>query len=177
MQVIISEYDPGWAERFTSVGAQLRDVFGDRADRIDHVGSTSVPRLAAKPIIDVQVSLPGLDGVEELRDALADLSLDLMVNEDRRKWFAKRRTAGAETNVHIRTTGEFSQQAALLFRDYLRAEPSARRRYERVKRELAERDWDCIDDYADAKGDIVWQLLREADRWSWHGWRPGHSDA
>lgn len=107
----------------------------------------------------------------------ANLSSELTVNEDRRKWYAKRRTSGDETNVHIRTSGEFSQQAALLFRDYLRDEASARRRYERVKRELAERDWDRVDDYADAKGDIVWQLLREADRWSWHGWQPGDSDA
>lgn len=177
MRVVISDYDSGWAERFDVIGTRLRDVFGDRADRIDHIGSTAVPGLAAKPIIDVQVSLPGLDGVEGLRGSLADLSFELMVNEDRRKLYAERRIPGAETNVHIRITGEFSQQAALLFRDYLRAEPSARRRYERAKRELAERDWDRIDDYAEAKGDMVWKLLCEADRWSWHGWHPGDSDA
>lgn len=177
MRVEMSEHDPAWTRRFASVGAQLREVFGDSADRIDHIGSTSVPGLAAKPIIDVQVSLPDLADVERFRDALADLSLELMVNEDRRKWYARRRADGAETNVHIRRTGEFSQQAALLFRDYLRAEHSARRRYERVKRELAQREWDRVDDYADAKGDIVWQLLREADRWGWYGWESGAPDA
>lgn len=177
MRVEISEYDPAWAGRFAVAGTQLREVFGVRADRVDHIGSTSVPRLAAKPIIDVQVSLPELADVEGFRDALADLSFELMVNEDRRKWYAKRRNDGAETNVHIRRTGEFSQQAALLLRDYLRAEPSARFRYEQVKRELAQREWDRVDDYADAKGDIIWQLLREADRWSWHGWEPGDTDA
>lgn len=177
MRVEISKYDPAWAERFALAGAHLREVFGVRADRIDHIGSTSIPGLAAKPIIDVQVSLPDLADVDGFRDALADLSFELMVNEDRRKWYAERRTDGAETNVHIRRTGQFSQQAALLFRDYLRAEPSARLRYEHVKRELAQREWDRADDYADAKGDIVWQLLREADRWSWHGWEPGVTDA
>lgn len=177
MRVDISEHDPAWAGRFNSVAAQLCELFGDSADRIDHIGSTSVPGLAAKPIIDVQVSLPDFADAEGFRDGLADLSLELMVNEDRRKWYAKRRTDGAETDVHIRRTGEFSEQAALLFRDYLRAEPSARLRYEQVKRELAQREWDRVDDYADAKGDIIWQLLREADRWSWHGWEPGDTDA
>lgn len=177
VRVEIVEHDPAWADRFTEVGAQLREVFADLADRIDHIGSTSVAGLAAKPVIDVQVSVSTLDDLETFRGPLADLSLDLVVNEDRRKWYATRRTPGAETNVHIRTTGEFSQQAALLLRDYLRAEQSARSRYERVKRELAERPWARVDDYADAKSDIVWQLLREADRWGWHGWQPGDTDA
>lgn len=105
------------------------------------------------------------------------MSFDLMANEDGRKRYAKRRVPGDETNVHIRTAGEFSQQAALLLRDYLRAERAARMRYEQAKRDLAEHPWDRVDDYADAKGDIVWQLLREADRWSWRGWQPGPTDA
>ena len=177
MKVVIANYDPAWVDRFVVVGAQLREVFGKAADRIDHIGSTSVPGLAAKPIIDVQVSIPDLHDVEQFRAALDARGFELMANDDRRKCYARRRVSGDEVNVHIRASGEFSQQAALLFRDYLRAEPSARRRYERVKRELSERSWDRIDDYADAKGDVVWQLLREADRWSWQGWQLGSTDA
>lgn len=72
MRVTISEYQPDWAKRFSLTGAQLREVFGHRADRIDHIGSTAVPGLAAKPVIDVQVSLPDLGDMERLRDAVCE---------------------------------------------------------------------------------------------------------
>lgn len=177
MQVDVVEYDAGWPDRFAHVGTELRAIFGGVADRIDHIGSTAVPGLAAKPIIDVQVSLAALEGVAQYGPPLAARSFLLERNDDRRKWLATRRGSGVAANVHLRRSGEFSQQAALLFRDYLRASPSARQRYEHTKRQLAERSWRSVDDYAEAKGDVIWELLREADGWSWHGWSPGATDA
>lgn len=102
--------------------------------------------------------------VEELRQLGFEFRPN---NDDRCKRYFRRRGSRNDVNLHVRRSGEFSEQAALLFRDYLCASEDARRRYEAVKRELATREWERGDDYADAKGDCVWQLLREADRWSW----------
>lgn len=216
--ITIAPYDPAWPERFEQFGAALRHalepVLGDRLSRIDHIGSTSVAGLGAKPIIDVQVSIrefypaddPAAPGYEppppppdEFRPvgyhgeapaddpvaaALVGTGLTWAGDwcTDRRKWLFLRRVtdaaaAGFAVNVHVRREGCVSQQQALLFRDYLRGHAHARRRYEEVKRRLAEDEWDTVSDYADAKGDCVWALLREADGWTVNGWRPGPSDA
>jgi GrpB-like predicted nucleotidyltransferase (UPF0157 family) len=178
--ILISEYDPAWPERFRAYAAALRGELGERAARIDHIGSTSVPGLAAKDVIDVQVSVADLHPFEPLRDALLRLGYEWMPeNDDRRKRFF--RLVSPEgvrlANLHVRRLGEFSEQAALLFRDYLRATPDARRRYEGTKRVLAGRAWPTVDDYAEAKGDLVWSLIREADRWAWGAaWSAGPSD-
>ena len=172
--------DPAWARRFAVLATELRAVLGDRAERIDHIGSTAVPGLAAKDVIDIQVSVADLEPHEPVRAALVGLGWSAPAdNPDHRKRFYFRRGDGLQdANLHVRRTGEFSQQASLLFRDHLRADATARARYEGTKRALAGRDWDDVDAYADAKGDCVWQLLREADRWAWGvGWAPGPSDA
>lgn len=230
--ITIAPYDPAWPRRFRVIGARLRralaPVLGQRLSRIDHIGSTSVPGLAAKPIIDVQVSIHGFypaddpapdyaplpppperyrpmgyrgEGPDEVVRAVTATGLvwagDWCL--DRRKWLFASRPPGVDpgeigavgasadgeapsgppfsVNLHVRREGCITQQQALLFRDYLRASASARRRYEEVKRTLAEGEWRTVSDYADAKGDIVWTLLREADAWSRLGWRPGPSDA
>jgi len=94
-------------------------------------------------------------------------------NDDRRKRFF--RLVGVDdrrlANIHVRNLGEFSEQAALLFRDYLRATPEAMRSYEKTKRTLATRTWPTVDDYADAKGDCVWALI--AKRTAGRGTLPG----
>lgn len=175
MRIEVVDYQASWPGRFADVAAELRDVFGDLPDRIDHIGSTAVPGLAAKPVIDVQVSLPTLHDTARFEPSLVSRSFVLVRNDDRRKWFASRRAPDVAANVHLRRSGEFSQQAALLFRDYLRASGSARDRYQRAKRRLARRSWPSADDYAEAKGDVVWELLREADRWAWQGWEPAEA--
>lgn len=201
----IASYDPGWPAMFDAIGAGLRavmePVLGDRLAGVHHIGSTSVPGLAAKPIIDVQVSIRGFtpwtrtdlvapdepaerpsreyigeDGA--LIDAIESTGLRWYGDWclDYRKWLFGRRDDLA-VNCHVRRDGCASQQQALLFRDYLRANAEARERYEGVKRELARRDWPSVDAYADAKGDCVWASLRAADSWSRYGWRPGPTDA
>ena len=179
-EVEIVEYDPSWPERFVRLAGSLRRALGDRAARIDHIGSTSVPGLAAKDVIDVQVSVADLEPFATLHDAIAGVGYEWTPsNPDLRKRFFRIETADGVrmSNLHVRRLGEFSEQAALLFRDYLRARPAARRRYEEVKRSLATRSWPTVDHYAEAKGDCVWALLREADVWSWTiGWRAGPPD-
>jgi GrpB-like predicted nucleotidyltransferase (UPF0157 family) len=216
--ITLVPYDPAWPERFAEIGAALRGaldpVLGDRLTRIDHIGSTSVPGIAAKPIIDVQVSVrdflpaddPAATGYAprprppddrrhvgyrgETRDPIATAIESAGFSwagdwcTDWRKWLFRRRSPygshplpAVDANLHVGREGCVSQQQALLFRDLLRTHEEARRRYEAVKRDLATREWAAVDDYADAKGDCVWALLRQADVWSWNGWRPGPSDA
>jgi GrpB-like predicted nucleotidyltransferase (UPF0157 family) len=179
--VVLSEYDPAWPSRFRDHARALRGALGRRAVRIDHIGSTSVPGLAAKDAVDVQVSVAAFEPFEPLRIALVGLGYEWMPeNDDRRKRFFRlvSNDGGRLVNLHVRRAGEFSEQAALLFRDYLRATPDACRRYEETKRALAGWSWPTVDDYAEAKGDCVWALIREADRWAWAvGWAAGPSDA
>ncbi len=180
----MADPEPGWPAAFRSVAAALRRALGLWALRIDHIGSTSIPDLAAKPIVDVQITTQNpadLDAAEH--PALGELEavgFVLMVdNDDRRKRFLLLRDSARgwpDTNLHVRRDGCVSQQQALLLRDYLRSSESARTRYEQDKRRLSRCDWPSVDDYANAKGDVVWALLREADVWSWSGWEPGPSD-
>jgi len=140
-----------------------------------------VPGLAAKDVIDVQVSVADFEPFEPLRGAVEGLGYEWMPDNDdgRKRFFRLVSPDGARlVNLHVRRLGEFSEQAALLFRDYLRASPEPRRRYEKAKRALAGRDWPTVDHYADAKGDTIWSLIREADRWAWEvAWSAGPSDA
>ncbi len=183
VRVVICDPDPSWPEAFRVVGRELRRLFGASAQRIDHIGSTSVAGLPAKDVIDVQVTVadPAMldDADHPLRQALAHARFEHPAdNDDRRKRFFYRRDSGSPwVNLHVRRSGCVSQQQALLLRDYLRTHPQARTRYGDEKRRLARRSWRSVDAYADAKGDVVWALLREADVWSWNGWQPGPSDA
>jgi GrpB-like predicted nucleotidyltransferase (UPF0157 family) len=201
----LAAYDSRWPAMFDEIGAGLRaavePVLGDRLTGVHHIGSTSVPGLAAKPVIDVQVSIrdfrpwsrtdlvapdepaqnPSREHIGEdaaLIDAVESTGLRWLGDWclDYRKWLFSRRDEVA-VNCHVRRDGCPSQQQALLFRDHLRADAAARQRYEDVKRDLARREWPTVDDYADAKGDCVWAILREADHWSRYGWRPGPTDA
>jgi GrpB-like predicted nucleotidyltransferase (UPF0157 family) len=180
--IVLVAHDPAWAHQFVVASSQVRVATGSWATRIDHIGSTSVPDLVAKPVIDVQVSTGDPSQLDDpahpVRHRLLSVGYELVLdNDDRRKRFLRRRANGPDINLHVRRDGCVSQQQALLFRDYLRADESARRRYGDQKSRLARRRWPSVDHYADAKSDIVWALLREADRWSWSGWRPGASDA
>ncbi|GAA4053801.1 GrpB family protein [Actinomadura miaoliensis] len=203
-KITLAPYDSQWEADFLEVGSALRaalePVLGDRLTGVHHIGSTSVPGIAAKPIIDVQVSVrdfrpwtrtdlvapdepaerPSREHIgesEALIDAVESTGLRWLGDWciDYRKWLFNRRDDLA-VNCHVRREGCVSQQQALLFRDYLRVNKAARQRYEDVKRELAARDWDLVDDYADAKGDCVWGILREADKWSQAGWFPSSTD-
>ncbi|CAN5513010.1 hypothetical protein BH10ACT3_BH10ACT3_12640 [soil metagenome] len=189
MRIHLVEPDPAWPHRFAAFGSDLRHSLTDQsvpgvAERlvaIHHIGSTSVAGLTAKPVIDIQVTVSSFEPFEPLREAIEvhgyRWSAD---NIDRRKRFFQLDNVDGErmVNLHVRVEGEFSQRAALLFRDYLRDEPFAVERYAATKLALAEQDWPDVDTYADAKGDIVWQILREADVWAQaRAWSPGPSDA
>ncbi len=133
--IAIMPYDTRWPEEFRAIGAPLREAMGDLALRIDHIGSTSVPGLAAKDVIDIQVTVAALDA-ETLAGALAPLgyTLDREIDRDHlppghddppeewRKLYFRPPAEQRRTHLHIRHAGRANQRYALLFRDYLRAD-------------------------------------------------------
>jgi GrpB-like predicted nucleotidyltransferase (UPF0157 family) len=175
----ILAYDPAWPARFAELGRELRAGLGEVALRIDHIGSTAVPGLAAKPIIDIQISVADLEPLTAYRQPLERLGYVYRAdNPERTKRYFREPPGRRRTHVHVRCAGSFSEQWALLFRDYLRAHPDAAAEYAAVKRSLAVRFRDDRRAYTQAKGSFLWKVIRQADEWAQaEGWRPGPSDA
>jgi GrpB-like predicted nucleotidyltransferase (UPF0157 family) len=153
-EIVIADYDPAWPERFEAERARVAAALGPRALRIEHIGSTAVPGLAAKPIVDVLVEVASLDGVD-----LSPAGHVLRVREDGHLMF---RTPALDVHAHVWPSGHPDIAAQLAFRDRLRASAEDRAAYEALKRELAERDWPDINYYADAKGALIRDILRRA---------------
>jgi GrpB-like predicted nucleotidyltransferase (UPF0157 family) len=177
--IVIADYDPGWPLRFAELGSRLRQGLGLGAVRIDHIGSTAVPGLAAKPVIDIQVSVERLEPAAPFRDPLQDLGFTWRAgNADRTKRYFRERPGQPRTHIHVRQAGSFSEQFPLLFRDFLRVHREAAAGYEAVKRRLAARYPHDRQAYTDAKAQIVWDIIQRADDWAQKvGWEPGPSDA
>jgi GrpB-like predicted nucleotidyltransferase (UPF0157 family) len=178
-RVVIVPYDPDWPQLFSELGAALRRTLGSVALRIDHIGSTSVPGLEAKPIIDVQISVDSFDPLDAFRIPLEGMGLVYRGdNPDLTKRYFRESPGTRRTHIHVRRAGSFSEQLALLFRDYMRAHPGDARRYGEVKRQAAAEHGHDRRAYNDAKAAFIWESVAKADRWSQQtGWKPGPSDA
>jgi GrpB-like predicted nucleotidyltransferase (UPF0157 family) len=174
----IVDYEPAWPARFAEVGAELRQALSGVALRIDHIGSTSVPGLAAKPIVDIQVSVDRLEPVTPFRDPLVGLGLIYRAeNPERTKRYFREAPGQPRTHIHVRRAGSFSEQFALLFRDFLRVDQGAASEYVAVKRALAQQHRHDGQAYTDAKAPYCWEVIRRADEWAQlTGWEPGPSD-
>jgi GrpB-like predicted nucleotidyltransferase (UPF0157 family) len=177
--VEIVDHDLGWAAAFVDLGAVLREALGDVAVRIDHIGSTAVPGLAAKPVIDLQISVRSLDPVDDFRGPLQGLGYVYRAdNPERTKRYFREPPGHRRTHLHVRRLGSFSQQFPLLFRDYLRSHPPSAAAYAAVKRRCAEQFRHDRRGYVEAKDAFVWEVIRRADGWAQRvGWTPGPSDA
>jgi GrpB-like predicted nucleotidyltransferase (UPF0157 family) len=177
--VIIVPYDPQWPDLFAQLGRSLRGALGNTAVRIDHVGSTSVPGLAAKPIIDVQISVADFEPIDAYRLPLERLGyLFREGNPDRTKRYFRETPGERRTHIHVRRSGSWPEQFALLFRDYLRVHPAVAERYAERKRLLSVEYREDRRAYTAAKAPIIWEVMTSADLWNQEtGWRPGPSDA
>jgi GrpB-like predicted nucleotidyltransferase (UPF0157 family) len=177
--VEIHAWTPEWAAEFARRGAGLRRALGARALRIDHIGSTSVTGLGAKPIVDIQVSVADFEPLDALVAAMADLGYVWRSrNPELTKRYFRETPGEKRCHVHVRLAGHWSQQWALLYREYLRAHQDAAAAYEAEKRRLAVVHADDGQAYTDAKGDFMWATIRAADDWAQAtGWRAGPSDA
>ncbi|MGD9792192.1 MAG: GrpB family protein [Acidimicrobiia bacterium] len=155
----IVDYQPQWPQRFEAERVRIAAALGSLARRIDHVGSTAVPGLAAKPIIDIQVSVDDPDDREPLVAALTGVGYLLRVREPDHLMF---RTASLDVHVHCWRFGSADEQRHLLLRDWLRSNSEDRALYETKKRELAGRVWEDMNFYARAKTDTIEAILDRA---------------
>lgn len=177
--ILVVPYDPAWPRRFAELAARLRQALGPLAVRIDHIGSTSVPGLAAKPVLDVQVSVARFEPLEALKLPLESLGfVHRAQNPDLTKRYFRETPGRSRTHLHVRLAGSWPEQFALLFRDYMRAHDDDCRWYENVKQQLAKQYGEDRQGYTEAKGPHLWEIMKKADRWSQAtGWRPRPSDA
>jgi len=158
-RIVIVDYDPAWPARFELERDRVERALGPVALRIEHIGSTAVPGLGAKPIVDVLVAVadPEDDGV--LVPPMEEAGYELRVREPDHRMF---RTPDRDVHVHFWRESDPEVERHLRFRDRLRASAEDRRAYERLKRTLAEREWADMNHYADAKGELIEAILAGA---------------
>jgi putative glutamine amidotransferase len=160
----IHGYDPTWPSRFESEATRIREVLGDLAVRVEHVGSTAVSGLAAKPTIDIQVSVPSMMPRNAYTDPLVGLGYRWALDpwSDEHEFFSRDEDGERAFHVHVCTTGSEWEHRHIAFRDWLRANPDDAAAYERLKRELAERHPRDTYSYASAKTAIIQEILDRA---------------
>ena len=191
MDIEIIPYDHRWPREFRRIVAPLREALGALAARIDHIGSTAVPGLAAKDVVDVQVMVASLDAAP-LVTALAPLGYTLAADisddhvppgrsaspEEWRKLYFRAPQGQRRTHLHVRQAGRANQRYALLFRDYLRTDPLAAGAYGQIKVALARLHPDDIDAYYDVKDPVCDIIIAAAELWAaTTDYTPGPSDA
>ena len=158
----IVDYDPQWPRLFDREAERIHAALGDRVVLLEHAGSTSVPGLAAKPRIDMVLVVADSSDEPAYVPALEAAGYVLAIREP--DWYEHRVFKGPDTdvNLHVFSPSCPEIERMLLFRDWLRGNPDDRRLYERTKRELARKEWKYTQNYADAKTDVVEEILLRA---------------
>jgi len=184
--VVVTPYQPQWVSEFTQIAMRIRCVVDHSAIRIDHIGSTAVPGLSAKDVIDIQITVADLDRADKLTKPLiaagfrqgtrfeydefhgkAEMDLDL------RKLYMREPEGERRVHIHVRELGRFNQRYALLFRDYLRASEAVREEYELFKERAAHVFADSIDGYLFLKEPVFHIIFEAASLWAEKvGWIP-----
>jgi GrpB-like predicted nucleotidyltransferase (UPF0157 family) len=161
-RITLAEYDPAWPELFAREADRIRAILGSTVVLIEHAGSTSVPGLPAKPIIDIVLAVP--DSADEQAYVPALQAAGYVLRGREPDWFEHRMFKGPDTdiNLHVFTAGASEIGRMLLFRDRLRTDDADREAYLHVKRELAGRTWRHVQHYADSKSAIVAEIVERA---------------
>lgn len=162
-QIEIRDYDPEWPRLYAREEERIRGILGELVVRMEHAGSTSVPGLPAKPLIDIVLEVPDSSDEPAYAADLEAAGYPLRIREP--EWFEHRVFKGPDTNVnlHVFSAGCSETDRMLLLRDWLRANESDRELYAAAKRELAARDWTYVQQYADAKTAVVTEILERAE--------------
>ncbi|WP_280723765.1 GrpB family protein [Kitasatospora sp. MAA4] len=184
---IVLDYDPSWQQRGLALAGELRSDLGPLPLHVEHIGSTAIPGMAAKPVFDLQITVADLHEAERAFDRLlADRGFRLSryrhdhvpagLDDDRERWtkrlWSRRGQAGADCNLHVRLLGSPNDRLALLFRDWFRAHPEAVPAYARFKSVLAGAVRD-VDTYSDVKDPVVDLVVGVAETWAAAtGWTP-----
>jgi GrpB-like predicted nucleotidyltransferase (UPF0157 family) len=157
--ILLVAYDPTWPDRFQLEAERIRRALGERALRIEHVGSTSVQGLPAKPIIDILLVVSDSAKETEYVTALEGVGYELHVREP--GWYEHRMFKGPENevNLHVFSVGCPEVVRMLAFRDWLRTNETDRELYARSKRTLAQQEWKYTQNYADAKTPVIEEIM------------------
>ena len=167
--IVVSDYDVAWPARFQALADRVKGALGDQVRRLEHIGSTSVPGLAAKPIIDMLLIVDDVEDEAAFVPPLESAGFELRVREPDHRMF---RTPQRDMHLHVYAPGRAEERDYLDLRDWLRVSTEDRTRYETVKRHLAQQHWDDMNDYADAKTDVVLDILTRARTWRTTNARP-----
>jgi GrpB-like predicted nucleotidyltransferase (UPF0157 family) len=161
-EIVIAEYDPEWPRWFEQAAERIRQALGDKVLELDHVGSTSVPGLPAKPLIDVNLVVADTTNEDAYVPPLEAIGYELRVREP--DWFEHRMLRGFDPPVNLHVFPEGCEEVVRMrrFRDYLRTNEADRELYARTKRELAAKEWKYVQNYADAKSEVVQDILSRA---------------
>jgi len=161
--ITLVEYDPAWPRLYDREAVRIHVALGDRALLIEHVGSTAVPGLAAKPRIDIVLAVADSSDEASYVPALETAGYVLHIREP--GWHEHRAFRGHDTdlNLHVFSEGCVETERMLRFRDHLRRDEADRLLYERTKRALAQRTWKYGQHYADAKTTVVEEILARAE--------------
>jgi GrpB-like predicted nucleotidyltransferase (UPF0157 family) len=161
-RVRLVEYDPRWVERYAAERDRIVATLGERALAVHHIGSTAVPGLAAKDRVDVCLEVADPDDEDAYLLDLRRAGYAVRVVEPGHRCLVRADAEEPATNVHVYAAGDAEVGRYLRFRDRLRRDAGDRRRYEDLKRSLAEREWPDVNFYADAKGDLIREILARA---------------
>ena len=160
--IVVADYDPAWTERFRHEEARIRAALGEGALAVEHIGSTSVPGLAAKPIVDVLLVVEDSADETSYLPALEAAGYVLRVREpdfDEHRMF---RTPEKDVHVHVFSVGSKEIERYLLLRERLREDEGDRELYARTKRELASMEWPSMQHYAEAKTEVIEGIIARA---------------
>jgi GrpB-like predicted nucleotidyltransferase (UPF0157 family) len=159
----IEDYDAEWPARYEREAARVRSALGDRVVRLEHAGSTSVPGLPAKPIVDIVLEVP--DSADETAYVPDMEAAGYVLRIREPEWFEHRvfKDPEATINLHVFSAACPEVDRMLLFRDWLRTNATDRELYASAKRELAARDWKYGQQYADAKTTVVQEIMARAE--------------
>ncbi len=160
--IVLAEYDPAWPATYAREASRVHEILGSTVLRIEHVGSTSIPGLPAKPIIDILLVVPDTTEEPVYVAPLEARGYRLVIREP--DWYEHRVLKGPDANInlHVFPPDVIEIDRMLAFRDHLRTNADARDRYLAEKRRLAAQTWAYVQDYADAKSAVVEALIAEA---------------
>ena len=160
--ILVVDYDPDWPEQFRAEASKIAAALAERALRIEHVGSTAVPGLAAKPIVDIVLAVAGSAQEAEYAAALDEAGYRLHIREP--EWHQHRmfKGSGERVNLHVFSADCPEIDRMLAFRDWLREHDADRDLYASAKQTLAQQPWKYTQNYADAKSGVIGEILSRA---------------
>ena len=160
-RILLVDYDPRWPELFEREAARIQSVLAEPV-RIEHVGSTSVPGLPAKPIVDIVLVVTDSADEAAYLPALESIGYRLHIREP--GWYEHRMFKGPDTDINLHTfpAGCPEVDRMLMFRDWLRVNAADRQLYARTKSALAQKEWTFVQHYADAKSAVIDDIMTRA---------------